>query len=78
MARHDRKCTITLFMFIAGSVDSLATNLQAQPAYTHMTGNLLVRRVLIYDVRQYVNMRGTIVDEPCPTVARLAVYMWET
>eukprot|EP00965_Chrysotila_dentata_P207380 6184064-Pleurochrysis_carterae.AAC.1 len=39
-------------MFIAGSVDSLATNLQSQPAYIHMTCNLPVRRVLIYGFRQ--------------------------
>eukprot|EP00965_Chrysotila_dentata_P053887 1788015-Pleurochrysis_carterae.AAC.1 len=39
-ARHDRKCAMALSMFIAGSVDSLATNQQAQPAYTHKTCNL--------------------------------------
>eukprot|EP00965_Chrysotila_dentata_P054965 1824672-Pleurochrysis_carterae.AAC.1 len=57
--QHDRKCAMALFMFIAGSVDSLATNMQAQRAYTHLTCNLPVRRVLIYDARQYVNMEGT-------------------
>eukprot|EP00965_Chrysotila_dentata_P162709 5373333-Pleurochrysis_carterae.AAC.1 len=36
-ARHDRKCAMALSMCITGSVNSLATNLQAQPAYTHMT-----------------------------------------
>eukprot|EP00965_Chrysotila_dentata_P038122 1266960-Pleurochrysis_carterae.AAC.2 len=43
-SRHDRKCAMALSMSIAGSVDSLATDLQAQPAYTHMTCNLPVRR----------------------------------
>eukprot|EP00965_Chrysotila_dentata_P191130 6174326-Pleurochrysis_carterae.AAC.1 len=34
---------------------------QAQPAHTHMTSNLPVRRVLIYDLRQHFNMGSTIV-----------------
>eukprot|EP00965_Chrysotila_dentata_P243491 6205447-Pleurochrysis_carterae.AAC.2 len=44
MARDDRKREMAPFMFFAGSVDALATNLQAQPARTHMTRNLPIRR----------------------------------
>eukprot|EP00965_Chrysotila_dentata_P019716 654002-Pleurochrysis_carterae.AAC.1 len=43
-ARHDRKCEMALSMLIAGPVDSLATDPRAQPAHTHMTCNLPVRR----------------------------------
>eukprot|EP00965_Chrysotila_dentata_P228991 6196921-Pleurochrysis_carterae.AAC.1 len=39
-----------------------------------MTCNLPTRMVLVYDVCQYANIGSAIVDEPCPSVACLAVY----
>eukprot|EP00965_Chrysotila_dentata_P199517 6179429-Pleurochrysis_carterae.AAC.1 len=47
MAPHDRKYTMALSMFIAGSVDLSAMDLRAQPAYIHIACNLPVRRVLM-------------------------------
>eukprot|EP00965_Chrysotila_dentata_P256638 6212609-Pleurochrysis_carterae.AAC.1 len=46
-ARHDRKCTKALSVFIAGFVDSLAVDPRAQPVHIRLTCSLSVRRVLI-------------------------------
>eukprot|EP00965_Chrysotila_dentata_P112856 3729078-Pleurochrysis_carterae.AAC.1 len=44
MARHEPRCAMALSMSITGSVDSLATDLQAYPAHIHMTCGVSVRR----------------------------------